>query len=355
MKLEDYGYNEKIEKTRFGLNLTDFETGRVIAEHKERYLVITNKGEFEAEITGNLRFNANGREDFPVVGDWVALTLFEPDLAVIHEILPRFSVIKRQAPGRFGEVQLIAANIDFAFIVQAADRDFNINRLERYLILCNSSGISPVILLTKTDLVSQQRLDEMISGIRARISRVKVVAVSNLTKSGYDEIAGLMVKGKTYCLLGSSGVGKSTLLNNLSGREVMKTETISGSTNRGRHTTSHRHLFVMDNGAIMIDNPGMREVGIADSSDGLETTFSLISRLSGECRFKDCSHTGETGCRVIEAVEKGEIDRASYENFMKMEKERNFFESTIAERRKKDKQFGKMLKNYQKLSPKDRT
>jgi ribosome biogenesis GTPase len=157
MRLEDLGYNDKLEKFRSDNNLENFETGRVIAEHKERYIIRTTKGEFEAEITGNMRFTAKSREDFPAVGDWVALTTYDPDFAVIYKILPRFSIIKRQAVGQFGEVQVIAANIDQAFIVQAVDRDFNINRLERYLTICNSSKVSPVIVLSKTDLIYLQR------------------------------------------------------------------------------------------------------------------------------------------------------------------------------------------------------
>ncbi len=155
MRLEDLGYNSKFEKYRSDNNLVSFETGRVIAEHKERYIVRTIKGEFEAEITGNMRFTAKSREDFPAVGDWVALTTYDPDFAIIHKILPRFSVIKRQAVGQFGEVQVIAANIDYAFIVQAVDRDYNINRLERYLTICNSSKVRPVIVISKTDLIDQ--------------------------------------------------------------------------------------------------------------------------------------------------------------------------------------------------------
>lgn len=348
MKLEDLGYNTQLEQFRKKNNLDGFETGRVIAEHKERYIVRTTKGEFEAEITGNMRFTAKSREDFPAVGDWVALATYDPDFAIIHKILPRSSVIKRQAVGQFGEVQIIAANIDFALLVQAVDRDFNINRLERYLTLCNSSRVKPVIILTKTDLADGLRVEEITGNIKARIKNVPVIAISNETREGYEAIKGFIEKGKTYCMLGSSGVGKSTLLNNLSGKTIMRTDAISQSTNKGRHVTSHRELIVLENGGILIDNPGMREVGIADTSGGLETTFDAIVELSQNCRFKDCTHTNEAGCSVIEAVEKGEIDQSSYQNYLKMEREKAHFESTVAERRKREKKFGKMLKNYHK-------
>jgi len=348
MKLEDLGYNDKLENLRTENNLKDFEIGRVISEHKERYIVKTEKGEFEAEITGNLRFSAKSREDFPAVGDWVALTTYDSDFSIIHKILPRFSIISRQAVGQFGEIQIIATNIDYALLVQAVDRDFNINRLERYLTICYSSKVSPIIVLTKTDLITEQVKAEIIESINQRIKNILIFAISNETQDGYEALKLIIEKGKTYCMLGSSGVGKSTLLNNLSGRTIMRTDAISQMTSKGRHITSHRELIVLENGGILVDNPGMREVGIVDSTYGLESTFDIIFSLSQNCKFKDCSHTSETGCSVLAAVEKGEIDRTSYENYLKMEKEKTHFESSVVERRKKDKDFGKMMKNYKK-------
>ena len=348
MKLEDLGYNDNLEKLRVENNLQDFEIGRVVSEHKERYIVKTVTNEYEAEITGNLRFSAKSREDFPAVGDWVALTIVDSDFSIIHSILPRLSAISRQAIDKFGEVQLIATNIDYALLVQAADRDFNINRLERYLTICNSSKVSPIIVLTKIDLIDEQRAAELVEGIKARIKNVPIIPVSNESQDGYDKLMTIIQKGKTYCLLGSSGVGKSTLSNNLSGKSLMRTDSISQSTNKGRHVTSHRELIILENGGILVDNPGMREVGIADSASGLEITFDLITQHSKNCRFKDCTHTKEKGCSVIKAVENGEIDQSSYENYLKMEREKAHFESTVVERRKKDKDFGKMLKNYKK-------
>ena len=348
MKLEDFGYNDKLQELRVENNLSDFEIGRVIAEHKERYIVKTEQGEFDAEITGNLRFSSKSREDFPAVGDWVVLTIHDSDFAIIHSILPRHSVISRQAVGKFGEIQIIATNIDYAFLVQAVDRDFNINRLERYLTICNSSKVKPIIVLTKTDLINEQKITEIAGSIKQRINDILVFAISNETQDGLEALKMSIEKGKTYCMLGSSGVGKSTLLNNLSGATLMKTDTISKSTNKGRHITSHRELIVLENGGILIDNPGMREVGIADTAIGLETTFDRIISLSQKCKFKDCTHTNEIGCAVLDAVEKGEIDKKSYENYLKMEREKAHFESTIEERRKKDKDFGKVIKNYKK-------
>ena len=348
MRLEDLGFNPELERVMNDIGLGDFEAGRVIAEHRERYIIMAAGGEFDAEITGNMRFSAKTREDFPAVGDWVAITTYEPDFAIIHNILPRTSVLKRQAVGKFGEIQIIASNIDCAFLVQAVDRDFNVNRLERYMTICHSSGVTPVILLSKTDLVDHDRLNEILEIIKSRIKDVSVITISNVTENGYEIVNSAIEKGQTYCLLGSSGVGKSTLINNLSGRNLMRTDTVSSSTNKGKHVTSHRELFILPNGGILIDTPGMREVGIADSDRGLEITFEHIVILSKNCKFKDCTHTNEAGCAVIESVLNGETDKASYKNFLKMEREKAHFETTVSEKRRKDKIFGKMIKNYHK-------
>lgn len=348
MKLEDLGYNDKLGKIIIDNGLQEFEVGRIIAEHKESYIVRTEKGEFKAEITGNLRFSAKSREDFPAVGDWVTLTIYDSDFSIIHKILPRFSLVSRQAVGHFGEIQIIATNIDFGLIVQAVDRDFNINRIERYLTICNSSKISPIILFTKTDLISDQKKNEMLEKVYQRIKKIPIYGISNQTQEGFELIKKIFVKGKTYCLLGSSGVGKSTLLNNLSGKSIMNTDNISVTTGKGKHTTTHRELVLLENGGMIIDNPGMREIGIIDSNIGIETTFDLIYSLSENCKYNDCTHINEIGCSVLEAVKKGKIDKASYENYLKMEKEKAYFESSVAERRKKEKNFGKIMKNYKK-------
>lgn len=348
MKLEDFGYNDNIKQYVSENNLAEFTVGRIISEHKEQYRVKTVGGDLNAEITGNMRFSANGREDFPAVGDWVTLILCDADFAIIHHILPRYSVIERRRVGLDGEVQIIATNVDCAFLVQSVDQDFNINRLERYLTICNSSKVTPIIVLTKADLISEGSLSSIVDEIKSRINEVSVVTVSSKLPNGFEVLSKLIEKGKTYCALGSSGVGKSTLINTLSARNIMKTSEISESTGKGRHITSHRELVVLENGGIIIDNPGMREVGIADEADGLETTFDLIADLAQNCRFKNCSHSIENGCAVLDALNRGELDRAYYKNYQKMIKEKSFFESSAIELRKKDKEFGKMIKNYKK-------
>jgi ribosome biogenesis GTPase / thiamine phosphate phosphatase len=353
MDLTDLGYKKNPGEYTAEEIGGDFILARVLAEYRELYIVSTGKGEFEAEITGNMRFTAASREDFPVVGDWVLIKIYEPDLAIIHRILPRYSLIKRQNPGGNSGVQPIAANVDYAFIVQSAGRDFNINRLERYLTICYDSDIRPVIILSKTDLLQAREIENLSTAITQRIKDVPVIKLSNVNREGYDKAVLYLKKGVTCCMLGSSGAGKSTFLNNISGQQLMKTGDIGLHSNRGRHVTSHRELFVLDNGGILIDNPGIRELGIADAGRGMERTFDSIAMLSQECRYKDCTHTGEDGCAVTKAVERGELDADTYANFIKMEKEREHYLSTLAERRQKEKQFGKVLRNYKKDSKKN--
>jgi ribosome biogenesis GTPase len=344
MKLKQLGYNNTIKTQRIEYHLEGFDIGRIISEHKERYIVATEKGEFDAEITGNLRFTANSRLDFPAVGDWVALTIYDSYHSIIHKILPRDSIISRKAIASTNAIQIIATNIDYAFIMLAVDRDFNINRIERYLTICNTSNIQPIIILNKIDLIDAQELKQMINSIQKRISTIAIHAISNKSEQGYENLKHSIKPQKTYCLLGSSGVGKSTLINTLSKQQLMKTKNISSSSQRGKHTTSHRELTILENGGILIDTPGMRAVGITNTSDGLVTTFETIIKYSKSCKFSNCSHTTEVGCAVIEAVAKNEIDEASYDNFLKMEREKEHFESSLAEKRKKDKDFGKMIK-----------
>ena len=348
MTLEDLGYHSDLENYRKANGLDVFAVGRVIAEHKERYVVKTAEKEYDAEILGNLRFTAQSRSDFPAVGDWVAISEYDNDKVLIHAIFPRKSIIERQAVGKKGDKQIIATNIDKAFIVQAVDRDFSINRIERYLTICNTSRVGPIIILSKIDLVDTSMLSQLIESLQKRVHNVPIFPISNASLQGMEALKDSIEKRKTYCLLGSSGVGKSTLLNTISGQQLMKTNTISEHSNRGKHVTTHRELIVFENGGILIDNPGMREVGITDSEDGLETTFEIIVELAKACKFKDCTHTKEIGCAVIAALEDGEIDPSSYENYLKMAREQEHFESTVAEKRKRDRAFGKIMKHYKK-------
>jgi len=353
MNIYDLGFTADLAAYLEENHLSDLSVGRVTQEHRERYVVTDGDKEYEAEITGNLRFTASSRADFPAVGDWITMTVYDSDQAIIHKILPRKSVLERQAVGKPGEVQIISTNIDAAFIVQAINHNFSINRLERYLTICYSAGIEPILVISKIDLSGENEVQDVISHLEKRERRIKCIPLSNMTLQGLDQVLDFIQKGRTYCVIGSSGAGKSTLINNLLKKNILKTGQISLSTNKGRHVTDHRELFVLENGGIIIDTPGMREVGITDSASGLEITFDAVVSLARKCRFKDCTHTNEVGCSVIAAVNNGEIDKSFYENYLRLQRENAHYESTIAEKRKKDRVFGKLLKNYHKDINKD--
>jgi len=348
MNLSDLGFYSDLTSCLTDNNLSDFSIGRVTQEHRERYIVSNGDNNYDAEISGNLRFSANSRADFPAVGDWVTMSIYDSDQAIIHKVLPRKSVLARQAVGKFGEIQIISTNIDFAFIIQAINNNFSINRLERYLTICYSAKIEPVLVLSKIDLSTEKDIRDAITDLEKRDKKVKYILLSNVTLKGLDQIMDFIQKGKTYCLVGSSGVGKSTLINNLLKKNILKTGHISKSTNKGRHITGHRQLFVLENGGIIIDTPGMKELGMTDNTDGIKTTFQEIFDLSNKCKYPDCKHINETGCAVLEALNNGTIDEDSYENYLKIQKEQERFQTTLDEKRKKDKVFGKMIKNYYK-------
>lgn len=346
--MKQLGFDGKITELVSPQDLEGFTLARVVVEHRERYVVQTMEQTYSAEITGNLRFAAASRRDFPAVGDWVKITPMDDESAIIFEVLPRTSVLERQAVGRQGEVQLIATNIDFAFLVQAVGHDFNLKRMERYLALCHNSGIQPIFLLTKADLATPEEIEDLTQQVKARVKDMPVYAVSSMSQAGLQELEGVWQPYATYCFLGSSGVGKSTLVNHLMGQAVQKTSAISDSTSKGRHTTSHRELIVLPNGSIVIDTPGMREVGMAESKAGIEHTYDDIAQLAEDCRFSDCTHTTETGCAVLQALEDGDLDESAYENYQKLMREQEHFTSTIAERRQKSRAQGKLYRSVKK-------
>lgn len=348
MNLTDLGLTDELVAFIKENKLADFTVGRVTREDRERYVVSAGDMEYDAEITGNMRFTATSRVDFPAVGDWVTMTIYDSDQAIIHKILPRKSMLVRQAVGKPGEVQIISTNIDFAFIVQSISNNFNINRLERYMTICNSADIEPVLVISKIDLASGNEIQDAIMNLQARGKKVKYILLSNTSHEGLDQIHNFIQKGKTYCVVGSSGVGKSTLINNLLKKDILRTGEISHSTNKGRHITGHRELFVLENGGIIIDTPGMKELGITDDLKGIENTFQDIHYISQRCKFRDCQHINEKGCAVIEALKNGNISQESYNNYRKILKEQERFQTSVAEKRKHDKIFGKIIKNYYK-------
>ncbi len=352
--IKDLGFNEYLNEYRRN-DLESFDVGRVILEHKERYIVLTKQGEIDCELIGNLRFTAQNRSDLPAVGDWVALAPYDSDKGLIHAVYPRVNALERQAVGRNGEKQIIASNVDVGLIVQSVNRDYSINRLERYITICHAANIRPIIILNKIDLIDKEQLNEILHEVGSRIKGIQVLTTSSLTGEGLGQIRLLIKAGETYVLLGSSGVGKSTLINCLAGHSQMRTGAISESIDRGKHVTTHRELIVLETGGVIIDNPGMREVGITDSSLGLKLTFDQIYELAKCCKFNDCSHQKEDGCAVLEALDSGELNEETYENFMKLEREQAHFSATISEKRRKDKAFGKMVRQVIKQKNIDRS
>jgi ribosome biogenesis GTPase len=232
--------------------------------------------------------------------------------------------------------------------MQSIDNNFSINRLERYLTICYSANIEPILVISKIDLSTDIDIQNASKKLEKRDKKVKYILLSNLTEQGLDQILEVLQKGKTYCVVGSSGVGKSTLINNLLKKNILKTGQISQSTNKGRHITDHRELFVLESGGIIIDTPGMKELGITDNIEGIKTTFQEIFDLSLKCKFPECKHIDETGCAVIEALNNGTIDKDSFDNFIKIQSEQQRFQTSIFEKHKRDKAFGKMVKNYKK-------
>ncbi|MFA8343718.1 MAG: ribosome small subunit-dependent GTPase A [Rhodothermaceae bacterium] len=326
---------------------TEQRIARVITVNKTNYNILIDGREVLAEASGKLIYSSEGETDLPVAGDFVVADVFD-DLAIIHDVLPRFSFLKRKSAGKKVEFQSIAANIDYGFIVQAIDTDFNIRRLERYLAMIYEADIIPVIILTKTDLISEEEKEEKISLIEKNYNELKIFTVCNIDKNGIDEIINILEEDKTYCFLGSSGVGKSTLINNLTGNENLATREVRSSDKKGKHTTTRRELILLNNGSILIDTPGMRELANISIDDGLDETFYEISELIKECKFSDCNHTSDSGCALLNAVDKGIVSRERYDSFIKLKKESEHYESTYYEKKKKDKKFTKMCKTIMK-------
>ena len=349
MKLAQLGYADWFQDRSEETAQPEWAPARVVTVHKDRYTIRNQTEEVTAEITGKLMYGAASRLDLPTVGDWVLVQYLDGGtLAIIHAILPRKTLLKRKVAGRAIDYQLIAANIDAGFIMQSADANFNLRRLERYLVMVNDSQISPVVVISKVDLVSARKLEHIMAAVLTVAGKYPVLAVSMKNGQGLDDILNAIEPCKTYCLLGSSGVGKTTLLNSLLGQEALATRTVRAADSKGRHTTARRQLILLENGGMFIDTPGMRELGNFGVAEGLEKTFDEIQAVASSCRFSDCSHTSEAGCAVIAGVKRGSIPAGHYENFLRLQRESAHYEMSYLERRKKDKQFGKMVKDVMK-------
>lgn len=321
---------------------------RVAAVDRDQLLLVDQGGHFRAKLAGRYLHHHHLSQDLPCVGDWVCVEKqSQDDVGVIHTLIQRRTSLRRKAPGKIMDYQMIAANLDYVIIVQSCHFDFNLNRLERYLVMVTEGGAAPHILLTKSDLVEPAVLAAQLVEIEAAGITVPVLPLSNVTGDGLDELKRLLLPGKTYCFVGSSGVGKSTLINQLIGRDRLETRTVSG-TGEGRHTTVRRELIRLDGGALVIDNPGMREFGILGAEEGLASSYSDIEALAANCRYHDCTHTSEPGCAVLAAVSAGKISQESLDNFHKLKAESAFNDMSYAEKRKKERDFGRYINSAKK-------
>lgn len=349
MTLEEFGFdpwfgNQIDPGGEEGLSVV-----RVTAVHKGECEVSDGERTCPAKMTGHLRHRAKSRLDYPTVGDWVRVKNFGgEDFGTIHSVLRRKTELRRKTAGRTVRFQLIAANIDTALIMQTLGPGYNLQRLERYLVMVNESGIEPIILLSKRDLLSEAELDRILSEVRERMPNVRVISFSNTDRRGLNEVTELFRPGRTHCIIGSSGVGKTTLLNNLLGEEDhLFTLPVRDKDGKGLHSTTWRELVALGNGALVVDTPGMRELGQLDVNEGINETFDDITALAAHCRFRDCSHVGTLGCAVLAAVESGELSSARYNNFVRLMKEAAFHDRSVLEKRGRDRKLSRFHRSGQ--------
>jgi ribosome biogenesis GTPase len=320
MKLESLGWNDFFEAYFAPHRGKGYLPGRVSIHHRERYVIYTEQGELWGQVSGKFRFDAAGLKDYPSAGDWVAFSKTGEDQpAIIHKVLERKSKFSRKTAGNRSDEQIIAANIDIVFLVMGLDGDYNPRRLERYLAFAWDSGAHPVVVLNKSDICPA--LQECIDETRSVARDADVIVMSAFHPEDIRPIRSLMKPGLTGVLLGSSGVGKSTITNILLGKEHSRVQEVRESDSRGRHTTSYRELLVLPEGGIIIDTPGLRELQFLESEENLPGGFDDIEELASNCRFRDCNHDSEPGCAVKNAIEEGRLEAKRFENYRKFQRE----------------------------------
>ncbi|MCK5125391.1 MAG: ribosome small subunit-dependent GTPase A [candidate division Zixibacteria bacterium] len=327
MNLENLGWNKFFENNFEAYKSEGYLAGRVSRENRGNYIVLSNESQMLAEISGKFQHNADYRSDYPAVGDWVVFSMREENRATIHAVLERKSKFTRQAvlsggnPDGGGKTdeQVLAANIDTIFLVSGLDDDYNPRRIERFVSIAWDSGAVPVILLNKSDLCDD--IESVITEVESVAFGVPTFAISAKDSIGLDNIHQYLIQGQTVAFLGSSGVGKSSIINCLFGEERLKTTEVRGDDSKGRHTTTHRELLVLPEGGIVIDTPGMRVIRAWSNDEGISRTFEDIEKLTGQCRFSDCKHQSEPGCAIQAGLSDGTISTKRYESYLKLQKE----------------------------------
>ena len=325
MNLKQLGWNQYFEKAFKSYQNGNYTVGRIALEHKGIYRVFSEAGSLLAEVTGKMRHLAKESSDFPAVGDWVVIsTRKEEQKATIHAVLPRKSKFSRKKAGLTTEEQIVASNIDTVFLVNALNTDFNLRRIERYLLLAWESGANPVIILSKSDLCED--IDRKIAEVEKVALGVPIHAISAEQREGLNQLTPYLEEGQTIALLGSSGTGKSTLTNTLYGANVLNVNSIRENDDKGRHTTTHRELVLLQDGGIMIDTPGMRELQLWEAEEGISQGFTDIEDLTVQCKFTDCQHNSEPGCAVQEALSKSTLSKERFNNYQKLQRELAYLE-----------------------------
>lgn len=327
--LREYGWTERFRDAFDALGRDDLEPGRVLAASGGVYRVRTAGGERRGSLAGRLRNSDEGPAGAPTVGDWVAVRKSEESGARIESLLPRRTKLSRRLPGKRNDEQILAANIDAVFVVMGLDGDYNLRRLERLLVTVWDSGARPVVVLNKVDLCDDP--GERRAEVDTIAAGAPVILASCLAGDGIDAVRTHIAAAETVALIGSSGVGKSTLINLLLGESVQKTRGVREGDDRGRHTTTHRELFRLADGGLLIDSPGIREVQLWSDEDSLDRAFDDIAELAEGCRFRDCAHETEVGCAVLGAVESGGLERSRLGNYRELQKELRFLEMRQSE------------------------
>ncbi len=342
-----YGLSETFEKA--AASYPNMTVARILSQEKGKYWIISIKGEKWGEISGKFHYDVQMKSEYPAVGDFVMVEWNSSGNAVIHHVLPRKSSFIRKAAGEKKEEQIVAANIDTVFLCMSLNNDFNLRRLERYISGAWDSGAVPVVVLTKADLCED--LDRKLIELSSVAAGVDIIMTNAMEQNGYEQVYPYLQEGKTIALIGSSGVGKSTLINSLLGEKRLETNGLRND-DKGRHTTTHRELILLPSGGLIIDTPGMRELGMWDAGDGINQTFADIERLAQSCRFHDCSHSGnEPGCAVQEAIERGEISPERLRSYQKLLNENRYVEDTqgyLVEKKQKFKNISKINKRNRK-------